>query len=173
MRPGKAPVLNLKPPSGISDFQQRETLDFLRHMNERQPADRDSDNELSARIEAYELAFRMQSAAPEVCDFSKETSRTLTRYGVDRAETRDFGQRRLLARRMLERGVRFVQVYSGDTNGWDAHKDVATNHEQYCKKTDQPISALLTDLKQSGLLEDTLVVWCGEFGRMPMSEQGK
>lgn len=173
MRPGKTPVLNLTPPTGISDFQQRETLDFLQRLNERHFLKRDRDEELSARIAAYELAFRMQSAAPEVCDFSTETADTLSRYGIDRPKTQDFGQRCLLARRMLERGVRFVQVYSGNTNGWDAHKDVAANHGEYCQKTDQPISALLTDLKQSGLLEDTLVVWCGEFGRMPMSEQGK
>ena len=173
MRPGKTPVLNLKPPNGISDSQQRGTLDFVQHLNERHLLKRDHDEELSARIAAYELAFRMQSAAPEVCDFSTESADTLSRYGVDRPNTQDFGQRCLLARRMLERGVRFVQVYSGNTNGWDAHKDVAANHGEYCEKTDQPISALLTDLKQSGLLEDTLVVWCGEFGRMPMSEQGK
>ena len=150
MRPGKTPILNLTPPTGISDSQQRGTLDFLQHLNEQHLLDREHDEELSARIAAYELAFRMQSAAPEVCDFSTETADTLSRYGIDRPNTQDFGQRCLLARRMLERGVRFVQVYSGNTNGWDAHKDVATNHGDYCKKTDQPISALLTDLKRSG-----------------------
>ena len=111
--------------------------------------------------------------APEIVDLSDETEETLSMYGVDNPVTRDFGQRCLLARRLVQRGVRFVQVYSGGTNGWDAHEDVLKNHTQHCAKTDQPIAALLTDLKRSGLMEETLVVWCGEFGRMPMSEQGK
>ena len=115
----------------------------------------------------------MQASAPEVVDLSSETAETLALYGIDQPTTRDFGERCLLARRMIERGVRFVQVYSGDTNGWDAHNDVAKNHGEYCEKTDKPIAGLMKDLKRSGLLDDTLVVWCGEFGRMPMSEQGK
>ena len=115
----------------------------------------------------------MQAAAPDVVDFSQETAETLSLYGVDDPVTRDYGERCLLARRMIERGVRFVQVYSGDTNGWDAHKDVLKNHGEYCQKTDKPVAGLLKDLKRSGLLDDTLVVLCGEFGRMPMSEQGK
>jgi len=106
-------------------------------------------------------------------DLSRETEATHREYGLDRPATRDFGTRCLLARRMLESGVRFVQLYSGDTNGWDAHEDVLANHTEYCRKTDQPIAALLSDLERRGLLEDTLVVWGGEFGRMPMSEQGK
>ncbi|MEM1068482.1 MAG: DUF1501 domain-containing protein [Planctomycetota bacterium] len=173
MRAGKAPVLNLQPQDGISDAQQRSTLDFLRKMNERHWMARDRDDELSARIDAYELAFRMQAAAPEVVDLTDETAETISLYGIDDPVTRDFGERCLLARRMVERGVRFVQVYSGNTNGWDAHSNVAKNHGEYCAKTDKPVAALLKDLKRSGLLEDTLVVWCGEFGRMPMSEQGK
>ncbi len=173
MRPGKTPILNLQPPAGTSDAQQRSTLDFVQRVNKRHLEQRDADDELTARIEAYELAFRMQTAAPEVVDFSSETNETLSLYGIDQPATRDFGERCLLARRMIERGVRFVQVYSGDTNGWDAHSDVAKNHGEYCEKTDQPIAGLIKDLKRSGLLDDTLVVWCGEFGRMPMSEQGK
>ena len=173
MRPGRTPVLDLKPQPGISAPQQRRTLDLLRRLNERHFLRRDRDDELSARIEAYELAFRMQIAAPEIVDLSQESRETLSLYGVDRPETRDFGERCLLARRMIQRGVRFVQVYSGNTEGWDAHKDVAQNHGKYCARTDQPIAALLTDLKRTGLLDETLVVWCGEFGRMPMSEQGK
>jgi uncharacterized protein (DUF1501 family) len=114
----------------------------------------------------------MQAAAPEIVDLSRETASTHRLYGLDHPQTRDFGERCLLARRMVERGVRFVQVYSGDTNGWDAHNDVADNHGLYCAKTDKPAAALLTDLDQRGLLDDTLVIWCGEFGRMPMSEQG-
>ena len=173
MRPGKTPVLNLKPQEGVTPERQRATLDLIQRLNQQHLEERDFDDELSARMNAYELAFRMQTAAPEVVDFSKESAETLSMYGVDQNETRDFGQRCLLARRMVERGVRFVQVYSGDTEGWDAHKDVDQNHSKYCGRTDKPVAALLKDLKQRGLLEDTLVVWCGEFGRMPMSEQGK
>ncbi|MCG8651701.1 MAG: DUF1501 domain-containing protein [Pirellulales bacterium] len=173
MRPGKTPILNLRQQAGISDARQRATLDFVQQLNRRHLQARDADDELSARIEAYELAFRMQAAAPEVVDFASETPQTLSLYGIDHPTTRDFGQRCLLARRMIERGVRFVQVYSGDTNGWDAHSDVAKNHGEYCARTDQPVAGLLQDLKRTGLLDDTLVVWCGEFGRMPMSEQGK
>jgi uncharacterized protein (DUF1501 family) len=148
-------------------------LDLIQDLNRQHLNARDQDDELAARMNAYELAFRMQMAAPEVVDLSKESAETISMYGIDQKETRDFGERCLLARRMIERGVRFVQVYSGDTEGWDAHKDVDQNHTKYCQRTDQPVAALLTDLKRSGLLEDTLVVWCGEFGRMPMSEQGK
>lgn len=173
MRPGKTPILNLTPPSGVTDLRQRSTLDFLQQLNDRHRVGRETDDELAARIESYELAFRMQSAAPEAVNFSQESAQTLSMYGIDDKVTRDFGERCLLARRMVERGVRMVQVYSGDTNGWDAHKDVDANHSEYCAKTDKPIAALLKDLKRSGLLDDTLVVWCGEFGRMPMSEQGK
>ncbi|KAA0140187.1 DUF1501 domain-containing protein [Gimesia chilikensis] len=173
MRPGQTPILNLKPPTGISTRQQRATLDLVQSLNRRHLEARDRDDELSARIAAYELAFRMQTAAPEIVDLTQETPATHKMYGLDDPDTRDFGERCLLARRMVERGVRFIQLYSGDTVGWDAHSDVTKNHTTYCRKTDQPIAALLKDLKQRGLLEDTLVVWCGEFGRMPMSEQGK
>lgn len=173
MRPGKTPILNLSPQAGITAGQQRATLDFVNQLNRQHLQQRDHDDELNARIEAYELAFRMQAAAPDIVDFSQETAQTLSMYGIDRPKTRDFGERCLLARRMVQRGVRFVQVYSGNTNGWDAHDDVAKNHGEYSEKTDQPIAALLTDLRRTGLLDDTLVVWCGEFGRMPMSEKGK
>jgi Protein of unknown function (DUF1501) len=173
MRPGKTPILNLQPPEGIHDRQQRATLDLVQRMNQRHLEQRDHDDELAARIGAYELAFRMQGTAPEIVDFSQETAETHALYGLNEPITRDFGQRCLLARRMIERGVRFVQVYSGDTNGWDAHDDVAKNHEEHCAKTDKPIAGLMNDLKRKGLLDDTLVVWCGEFGRMPMSEKGK
>ena len=172
MRPGKTPILNLAPPTGISTRRQRLTLDLINQLNQEHLQGRD-DDQLNARIDSYELAFRMQAAAPEAVDFSQETAQTLRMYGIDQPTTRDFGERCLLARRMIERGVRFVQVYSGDTNGWDAHNDVLKNHSEYCAKTDQPVAALINDLKRSGLLEDTLVVWCGEFGRMPMSEKGK
>ena len=172
MRPGKTPILNLQPPSNIAPSRQMRTLELLHRLNGEHWRQRDEDDELAARIKAYELAFRMQSAAPELVDIKHETESTRRLYGLDRKETTEFGHRCLLARRMIERGVRFVQLYSGDTNGWDAHSNVARNHGTYCRKTDLPIAGLLTDLKRRGLLQETLVIWGGEFGRMPMSEQG-
>jgi hypothetical protein len=114
----------------------------------------------------------MQAAAPELVDLQQESEATHRLYGLDDKVTRDYGSRCLLARRMIERGVRFVQVYSGDTNGWDGHSRLRDNHTRHCRKTDRPIAGLLQDLKQRGLWEDTLVIWGGEFGRMPMSESG-
>jgi hypothetical protein len=172
MRGGEQPLLHLKPQSHVGPSQQRATLDLILKLNHDHLAVRDGDDELAARIRAYELAFRMQSAAPELVDLRGETDHTLKLYGVDSPVTREFGQRCLLARRMVERGVRFVQVYSGDTNGWDAHNNVLKNHGPLCAATDLPIAGLLSDLKQRGLWDDTLVIWGGEFGRMPMSEQG-
>src|SRR5262245_1032226 len=173
MRPGAQPILHLKPQEGISLPQQRATLDLLLKLNRDHLAARDNDDELSARIKAYELAYRMQSAAPDLVDLKDESAETLSLYGLDQKETQEFGQRCLLARRMIERGVRFVQVYSGNTEGWDAHSNVLDNHTKYCKATDTPVAGLLSDLKRRGLWKDTLVIWGGEFGRMPMSEQGK
>ena len=173
MRPGEAPILNLAPQPGISQKRQGEAFAFLQDMNGRFVDRIGEDDELQARIAAYELAFRMQAAAPALVDISQETAATHRLYGLENKETAEFGRRCLLARRMIEQGVRFVQVHSGNTLGWDAHKDVLSNHTEYCGKTDLPVSGLLTDLAQRGLLDDTLVIWCGEFGRMPMSEQGK
>jgi hypothetical protein len=170
VRGGTSPVLFLKSPPGVSDEQQRRTLDFIAQSNRDHLAARGADSELSARIAAYELAFRMQAHAPEVVDVASESKETKSLYGLDRKETAEFGLRCLLARRMIERGVRFVQVYSGDTNGWDAHSDLEGNHGKLCLSSDRPIAGLLTDLKRRGLLKDTLVVWGGEFGRTPMSE---
>ena len=147
-------------------------LDLIGHLNREHLAGRDFDDRLAARVNAYELAFRMQSAAPEIVDISRETEATRRLYGIGQKETNEFGTRCLLARRMVEKGVRFVQLYSGDTGGWDAHKDVLQNHSKYCRRTDLPIAGLLKDLKTRGMLDDTLVIWGGEFGRMPMSEQG-
>jgi hypothetical protein len=172
VRPGENPILHLNPPPGMTSSRQRRLLDFLRERNESHLAARDFDSELSARIDAYELAFRMQTTAPELVDVAGETQATMNLYGIDQPETREFGTRCLLARRMIERGVRFVQLYSGDTNGWDAHKDIVENHTRLCHATDKPVAGLLRDLRQRGLLNDTLVIWGGEFGRMPMSEQG-
>jgi hypothetical protein len=173
MRAGETPILNLRPQPQISAAQQRATLDLVQQLNRDHLAQRDNDDELAARIRGYELAFRMQSTAPELVDLKDETQESLSLYGIDEKETRDYGQRCLLARRLVERGVRFVQVYSGDTNGWDAHNDVLENHSQLCLATDKPIAGLLADLKRRGLWNDTLVIWGGEFGRMPMSESGK
>ena len=173
VRSGDSPIIDLQPAEDISIQRQRNNLDLIQALNQRHMHERDNDDQLAARIRAYELAFRMQAAAPDVVDTSGESAATLTMYGIDEKPTREFGMRCLLARRMVERGIRFVQLYSGDTNGWDAHSDVDKNHSEYCQRTDKPVAGLLKDLKQRGLLEDTLVIWGGEFGRMPMSEQGK
>jgi hypothetical protein len=170
VRGGASPVLHLQTPRGISDDQQRRTLDLVNALNREHQRVRDADSELAARIAAYELAFRMQAHAPEVVDVSRETEGTKRLYGLDRKETADFGLRCLLARRMVERGVRFVQLYCGDTNGWDAHSDIEGNHGKLCLQSDRPIAGLLKDLKSRGLLDSTLVIWGGEFGRTPMSE---
>jgi uncharacterized protein (DUF1501 family) len=174
LRKGASPILNLKPPETVSGEQQRRTLDLVQKMNE---VDLDpEDTELSARIASYELAFRMQRHAPEAVDLSKETAATKAAYGLDDKRTAEFGTRCLLARRLVERGVRFVQLYSGGgpvSVQWDAHDDINANHEKMCGYVDQPIAALLKDLKQRGLLNDTLVVWASEFGRTPHSQGGK
>ncbi|MGD9721958.1 MAG: DUF1501 domain-containing protein [Pirellulales bacterium] len=172
-RPGGTPIVDLRGQSAISAEQQRGTLDYLRTVNRRHADLRGADSQLEARIEAYELAARMQSAAPATVDFADESTDTLALYGIGEPDTDEYGRRCLLARRLVERGVRFVQLYSGDTNGWDAHNNVAENHGTYCRRTDKPVAGLLVDLARRGLLEDTLVIWGGEFGRMPMSEQGK
>ncbi|WP_345735036.1 DUF1501 domain-containing protein [Prosthecobacter algae] len=172
MRPGANPILHLQSASERSPARQRATLDLVNQFNAMHQAQRGADSHLEARIRAYELAFRMQSDAPEAVDISEESAATQTLYGLDDPTTKEFGTRCLLARRMIERGVRFVQLYSGDTNGWDAHEDVLKNHTEYCARTDKPVAGLIRDLKQRGLLEDTLVIWGGEFGRMPMSEKG-
>ena len=173
MRPGKNPILNLRPQPSITADRQAATLGLINQLNARHLKARDYGDELSARINAYELAFRMQTAAPAVVDVTSETAATQTLYGIDDPETNEFGTRCLMARRLIESGVRFVQLYSGDTGGWDAHENVLENHSLYCRRTDKPVAGLITDLKQRGLLDDTLVIWGGEFGRMPMSEQGK
>ena len=173
VRAGANPILHLQPPASTTDARRMRMLVFLARRNQEHLSARGHDDELTARIRSYELAYRMQAAAPELVDLSRETAECEKLYGLDDPATREFGTRCLLARRMLERGVRFVQLYSGDTNGWDAHEDVVKNHTQYCRATDRPVAALLQDLKRRGLWDDTLVIWGGEFGRMPMSEKGK
>jgi uncharacterized protein (DUF1501 family) len=174
LRRGSSPILNLAPPAGVTPERQRRTLDLLRRMNE---ADLDpADTELTARIATYELAYRMQRHAPEAVDLSRESAATKKLYGLDDKRTADFGTRCLLARRLVERGVRFVQLYSGGgplSMQWDAHDDINGNHEKMCGHTDKPVAALLTDLKARGLLDETLVIWAGEFGRTPMSQGGR
>jgi hypothetical protein len=168
---GQRPILHLQNPPGITTQQQRRTLDFINQQNRRHLEERAGEtSELSARIAAYELAFRMQAHAPEVVDISRETPATRRLYGLDRRETAEFGTRCLLARRLIERGVRFVQLYCGDTGGWDAHSDLIGNHTRLCLQSDLPIAGLMRDLKNRGLLESTLLVWGGEFGRTPMTE---
>src|SRR5215471_15198830 len=171
-RQGDTPLLHLKPPNGMTDAEQRSELGLLKRLNEIWGADKRDDSELDARIRSYELAYQMQSAAPEAVDLSKESEATKKLYGMDEDETRAYGQNCLLARRLVERGVRFVELYCGSGSGWDAHDNVETNHTKWCKASDKPIAGLLTDLKARGLLKDTLVVWGGEFGRTPFNEKG-
>jgi hypothetical protein len=170
LRGGTTPIVNLATPQGISEAQQRRTIDFINQLNREHMKERPEETDLAARIASYELAYRMQIHAPEATDFSKETAATRKQYGLEGKETAEFGSRCLLARRLLERGVRFVQVYSGDTGGWDAHSDLVGNHSKLALASDLPIAGLLADLKQRGMLNDTLVIWGGEFGRTPMTE---
>jgi len=172
LRGGESPILNLKTPKGVSADQQQATVDLINQLNRESLRPGEEDSELTARTAAYELAFRMQAHAPEVVDITKETAATKTLYGLDNKTTAEFGLRCLFARRMVERGVRFVQLYCGDTNGWDGHSDVDGNHTKLSAQSDLPVAGLLKDLKSRGLLDSTLIVWGGEFGRMPMSEGG-
>jgi uncharacterized protein (DUF1501 family) len=159
------PILNVSNPPGFDRQAQRESLDLIRSLNQKQ-LEKVGDPEITTRINAYEMAFRMQAAAPELMDFSKETKETLDLYGA-KAGGSSFANNCLLARRMAERGVRFIQVYH---SGWDHHSNVEGGVRGQAKQTDQASAALIQDLKQRGLLKDTLVVWGGEFGRTPMVE---
>jgi hypothetical protein len=172
-RPNGSPVLDLLPPATVGAKQQRSKLDFLTQINNHYRKNRSDDSELEARIDAYELAYRMQSAAPEAVELSRETEATKKLYGLDDVVTAKFGTNCLLARRLVERGVRFVQLYCGTGSQWDAHADIEGNHTKMCALSDRPIAGLLTDLKSRGLLESTLVIWGGEFGRTPMTEGSK
>ena len=167
-RPEGNPVINLSRPQGVSREDQRAQLDLMTQLNRRHLEQRPGERELLGRIQSFELAYRMQMEAMDLVDFSSETAATRKMYGVDEKETRSFGSKCLMARRLVERGVRFVQVYSDGE--WDAHSDLNGNHRGHCRATDRPVDALLTDLKQSGLINDTLVIWGGEFGRMPVSQ---
>ncbi len=173
LRPHGEPILDLAIPAGMTVREQRRLLDALREQNDAHLAPRSDDSNLAARIQSYELAFRMQAHAPEAIDLANESAATRTLYGLDDPRTEDFGRKCLLARRLVERGVRFIQIYSGGNHNdynWDAHGDLVINHEKHAGATDRPIAALLQDLKQRGLLESTIVVWGGEFGRQPTAE---
>jgi hypothetical protein len=166
------PILDLAPPSTIGKQQQRGRLDLLKHLNQHFNADKADDTELEARINAYELAYRMQAAGPEAVDLTKESEATQKLYGMDDEATAKFGTNCLLARRLVERGVRFIELYNGSGSAWDAHNDLEGNHSKMCRSSDKPIAGLLSDLKSRGLLDDTLVIWGGEFGRTPFNEKG-
>ena len=169
---GPTPVDNLRPAQGVSSERQAARLSLLDRLNRTHAGPRSHQTELDARIRAYELAGRMQLEAPEAVDISRESAATQRLYGIDRPETAAMGRLCLLARRLVERDVRFVQIYHGAGNRWDAHAGIEKNHAELCASQDQPVAGLLADLKARGLLEDTLVIWGGEFGRTPMSEKG-
>ena len=172
-RPIGDPILDLKGPEHLGRDAQRAQLDLLAALNQEHLDARPGGQELAARIASYELAYRMQAATPEAVDLADESPRTLAEYGVGVEPTDEFGRNCLIARRLVERGVRFVQLYSGGghlEDTWDAHAGIESNHGQHAAEVDQPIAALLTDLKRRGLLDETLVIWGGEFGRMPFSE---
>lgn len=171
-RSSGSPVFYLKPPEAVSDAQQRGKLELLSQLNQRFSASRQDDTELLARLNSYELAYRMQSAAPEAIDLSKESEATRKLYGMDNPVTQKYGTMCLMARRLVERKVRFIQLYSGSGSGWDAHANIEANHTKMCASVDLPIAGLLADLKSRGLLDTTLVVWGGEFGRTPFNEKG-
>ena len=173
LRSAGEPILDLKPPEGMTPGMQRRLLDTLRDYNEDHRVNREGYSDLAARVASYEMAYKMQTHAPEAVDLTKESEKTQELYGLNDAKTAEFGRRCLLARRLVERGVRFIQLYAGgahNDDNWDAHGDLVKNHNFHAGRTDKPIAGLLKDLKQRGLLEDTLVVWGGEFGRQPTAE---
>ncbi len=176
VRADKTPIHDLALPPGMTKEQQRSVLDHLKAKNQAHLAGREDNSELTARIASYELAYKMQSHAPEAVDFTKETKETLELYGIEgptKSRTADFGRKCLLARRLVERGVRFIQIYSGGSHNddnWDAHTDMVSNHTKHAGNTDKPVAGLLEDLKRSGLLDSTIVIWGGEFGRQPTAE---
>ena len=171
-----SPILNLSRPDGVSEAMQREMIDSIQTANNRHMESRVHNSDLASRIASYELAYKMQSAAPESVDLADEDEKTKQLYGIDNPETNDFGTRCLIARRLVDRGVRFIQLYSGgahNDDNWDAHGDLELNHNRHAGRTDLPIAGLLKDLKQRGMLDETLVVWGGEFGRQPTAEYAK
>jgi len=175
IRSGAAPILHLDPPPGIDRAAQRREIDFINRLNEAHRAERGAASELAARIRSYELAFAMQHSAPEALDLAAETAETLDLYGIDDPACGHFARQCLIGRRLVERGVRVVQIYSGgeeNQKSWDGHADIRGNHAGFAAETDRPIAALLEDLHRRGLLDETLVVWGGEFGRLPVAQKG-
>jgi Protein of unknown function (DUF1501) len=164
LRPKGSPILDLKPPEGVSRDAQRKNLDLIAKLNQAHLTEHPEHDELVARMESYELAFRMQLQVPETLDLSNESQETHEMYGIGTEPTDAIGRKCLLARKLVEKGVRFVQLYHGS---WDSHDYIERAHGNLVRAVDQPIAALIADLKQRGLLESTLVVWCGEFGRTP------
>jgi hypothetical protein len=175
LRPKGDPIDNLNRATGMNAEAQRAQLDLLRSLNQHHLAQAGSESELGARIESFELAYRMQTAAPEAFGIEREPEHLKHLYGLDQSHCRHFAAQCLMARRMVERGVRFVQIYSGgmdNQRSWDGHEDIVGNHRGFARETDQPIAGLLADLEQRGLLDETLVIWGGEFGRLPVSQKG-
>ncbi|MDX1979962.1 MAG: DUF1501 domain-containing protein [Bryobacteraceae bacterium] len=166
------PILYLDNPDTVGGRQQRSKLDLIAKLNRQFAEGKEEDTDLLARLNSYELAYRMQTAAPEAVDLSQETEATKKLYGIDEPATARYGANCLLARRLVERGVRFVEAYSGSGSQWDSHTDMEGNHGRMCRSSDKPIAGLLADLKARGLLDQTLVVWGGEFGRTPFNEAG-
>jgi hypothetical protein len=176
LHPKGQPIDNLVRPAVMSDRQQRNQLDLLKELNEIHLEQHPQEAELNARIESFELGYRMQLAAPEAIDIEAEPPLIRKLYGLDDPRCGHFARQCLIARRLVERGVRFVQVYSGgmeNQRSWDGHNDIQGNHSQFAGETDRPVGGLLADLEQRGLLEDTLVIWCGEFGRLPIAQKGQ
>jgi hypothetical protein len=171
-RQGPNPILNTQLQAGHTDERQRNRLAYLEALNREYGVGREDDTSLDARIRSFELAYALQKSGPEAVDLSQETEETKTLYGLDQPETAVFGRNCLLARRLVERGVRFVEAYCGSGSGWDAHTNLEGNHKKWCKASDQPVAALLEDLSRRGMLEETLVIWGGEFGRTPFNEKG-
>ncbi len=172
LEPGEEPIRWLGNPKGVDHDRQLAKLKLLNEMNREHAATRAFQTELDGRIKAYELAFRMQAHAPETVALEEETQETQNLYGLNNPTTETFGRNCLLARRLVERGVRFVQLYHGAGSKWDAHSGIEKNHSARFAESDLPVAGLLTDLKRRGLLDETLVIWGGEFGRTPMSEKG-
>lgn len=176
LKPTGQPIENLIPPAAITDPRQRAMLDLIGRLGEHHLAQHPAEKELAARIESFELAYRMQSAAPEATDIDSEPKHIQDLYGIEDERCKHFAAQCLTARRMVERGVRFVQIYSGgmeNQRSWDGHMDIQGNHAQFAGETDKPIAALLADLQQRGMLEDTLVIWGGEFGRGAVAQKGE
>jgi hypothetical protein len=175
LRPQGEPIDDLKPAPELAGGRQRAQLDLLNALNRQRLTGSPFDGELSARVESFELAYRMQMAAPEAIDVDRETEQTKRLYGLDDPKCKHFARQCLIARRMVERGTRYVQIFSGgmeNEKSWDGHQNIAANHRGFAGETDKPVAALLTDLQARGLLDSTLVIWGGEFGRLPLVQKG-